>query len=46
MKLEAARALELTDRKSLLTLQAAELVAGVEFRVIARAGLPHFPEDF
>jgi hypothetical protein len=23
-----------------------ELVAGVEFRVIARAGLPHFPEDF
>ena len=23
-----------------------ELVAGVEFRVISRAGLPHFPEDF
>ena len=23
-----------------------ELVAGVELRVIARAGLPHFPEDF
>ena len=31
MKPEAARALELTDRKSLLTLQAAALVAGVEF---------------
>jgi len=23
-----------------------ELVASVEFRVIGRAGLPHFPEDF
>jgi hypothetical protein len=23
-----------------------ELVAGVEFRFIAGAGLPHFPEDF
>jgi hypothetical protein len=23
-----------------------ELVAGVKFRVIARAGLPHSPEDF